>query len=117
MARFLPGGFRIDSGFSCQGRLYGYYADVVNDCRAYHVCEPIVNENGELIEMAHFTFLCGQNTLFDQEHLACNHRGVAFPCSEAETIYDATNLQLRQEQEAREWEAQIEREQDSPFSL
>ena len=40
MAGVLAGGFRIRGGFSCLGRPYGFYADPLNDCRAYHVCEP-----------------------------------------------------------------------------
>lgn len=44
MAGELPGGFRISPGFSCQGREYGFYADVENRCRAYHVCQPVHDE-------------------------------------------------------------------------
>merc|ERR1712212_502223 len=69
MAGVLPGGFRIADGFSCDGRQYGFYADVANDCTAYHVCEPVMGEDGQVVEMAHYTFLCGQNTVFDQEQL------------------------------------------------
>ena len=34
--------------FTCDGRGYGYYADVDNDCRIFHVCVPIANDEGEV---------------------------------------------------------------------
>lgn len=34
--------------FSCQNRAFGYYADVANDCRIFHVCQPIADEQGQV---------------------------------------------------------------------
>ncbi|XP_045595676.1 U-scoloptoxin(01)-Cw1a [Procambarus clarkii] len=99
MAGKLPGGFRIESGFSCQGREYGYYADVQNRCSAYHICNPVYDDEEKFVELAHFSFLCGPGTIFDQKLLACTHPKKAYPCAEAETIYDSSNYQLRAEWE------------------
>ena len=30
--------------FSCEGRDYGYYADVANACQVFHICWPKYNE-------------------------------------------------------------------------
>ncbi|XP_047493374.1 U-scoloptoxin(01)-Er1a-like [Penaeus chinensis] len=94
MAGVLPGGFRINDGFSCDGRPYGFYSDVDNECKAYHVCEPVVDEDGQLVEMAHYTFLCGEKTIFDQEQLSCATPGEAYPCANAAAIYEETNHRL-----------------------
>lgn len=109
MGGFIAGGFRINPGFSCEGRLYGFYADVDNDCRAYHVCEPVEDEFGVIVETAHYTFMCGQKTIFDQEQMLCQHRAVAYPCANAASLYEETNLQLRQEIEAKEQEAKLKK--------
>ena len=34
--------------FSCEGRDYGYYADVANNCQVFHICWPKMNELGML---------------------------------------------------------------------
>ena len=46
--------------FSCEGRSYGYYADADNDCKIFHVCNPIANELGEVsFEKFKFSNLAG----------------------------------------------------------
>ncbi|KAG7157379.1 U-scoloptoxin(01)-Cw1a-like [Homarus americanus] len=102
MAGIVAGGFSIQPGFSCEGREYGYYADVENDCKAYHICQPFLNDVDQLMELAHFTFMCGQDTIFNQEQLDCSQPNIAFPCAEAASIYDSSNLQLRIEPEPKE---------------
>jgi len=77
--------------FTCEGRNYGYYADVATGCQVFHVCEPILNELGETIEMAQYSFFCGNQTVFSQESLTCSHPEEAFPCEEAETLFDLSN--------------------------
>ncbi|XP_042855364.1 uncharacterized protein LOC122242196 [Penaeus japonicus] len=60
----LPGGFgSLSSSFACHERIFGYYADVENDCRAYHVCYPVYTENGALLDVAHFSFMCGMGLM------------------------------------------------------
>nr|XP_053655587.1 U-scoloptoxin(01)-Er1a-like [Cherax quadricarinatus] len=77
--------------FNCNGRSYGYYADVPTDCRVFHVCLPISDDLGETVEMAHFSFFCGNQTVFSQESLTCSHPQEAFPCDQAETLYELSN--------------------------
>ncbi|XP_068204620.1 uncharacterized protein [Palaemon carinicauda] len=109
MGGFIAGGFRINPGFSCEGRLYGFYADVDNYCRAYHVCQPVKDETGTVVETAHYTFMCGLDPVFYQQLILCGHRDEAFPYANAASIYEDTNLQLRQEIEATENEAKLEK--------
>ena len=84
-------GVEPSQGFDCVGRPYGYYADVANDCKVFHVCLPIADDLGELVETAHFSFVCGNQTVFSQESLTCAHQEEAFPCDQAETLFDASN--------------------------
>lgn len=98
MAYQLPAGAEFilrqrsfSQNFNCDGRRYGYYADVDNDCEIFHVCLPVEDDLGQLIEMAHFSFMCGNQTIFDQSTLTCNNEADALPCSEAENFYDVTN--------------------------
>ncbi|KAK8746209.1 hypothetical protein OTU49_017299 [Cherax quadricarinatus] len=98
MAYQLPDGFLEILGgppnqvFSCENRPYGYYADVANDCRIFHICHPVVDElTGRILQQAHFSFICGNQTVFSQESLTCAHPEDAFPCEQAESLYDISN--------------------------
>ena len=79
--------------FDCTGRPYGYYADVAADCRIFHVCLPNIDEAGEVLDTAHFSFVCGNGTMFDQESLTCAHADET-SCAEAESLYQVTNAQF-----------------------
>ncbi|KAG0714824.1 hypothetical protein GWK47_013371 [Chionoecetes opilio] len=59
-----------------------------------HVCSPVFTEEGELEEMAHFTFMCGQRAVFSQDSLTCAHPTEALPCSEATAHYDESNAEF-----------------------
>jgi len=83
-----------DQSFSCAGRQYGYYADVANDCRVFHVCHPLVDDLGEVTSMEHYSFFCGNQTIFNQESLTCDHPEDAFPCNEAASLYDLVNSEF-----------------------
>ena len=74
--------------FSCEGRTYGYYADIANNCQIFHVCWPKMNEIEEVIGMNQWSFICGNQTVFDQATLTCNHYSDAFPCEESEALYN-----------------------------
>ncbi|XP_069185714.1 U-scoloptoxin(01)-Cw1a-like [Procambarus clarkii] len=84
----------IQTTFSCDNLPYGYYADVDNNCQLFHVCLPVADEIGALLETAHFTFACGNETVFDQESLTCAHTALSFPCSEARTLYELSNAEF-----------------------
>ena len=71
----------IIPGFDCTGLPYGYYADEANNCAIFHVCLPYVNHGRYFTR--HFSFFCGEGTIFDQERLICDYPWKALPCSEA----------------------------------
>lgn len=81
--------------FSCDGRDYGYYADIANNCKIYHVCVP---------PTSHFTFFCNNGncrekqlainslqsqpgTIFDQKLMTCQDELRAAPCGDSERFY------------------------------
>jgi hypothetical protein len=39
-------GFQVRTTFSCDNRVYGYYADVDNNCQLFHVCFPVRDDIG-----------------------------------------------------------------------
>ncbi|CAL4181253.1 unnamed protein product [Meganyctiphanes norvegica] len=97
----LPGGSGrpADASFSCEGREYGYYADVSNQCKVYHICQPQIDEFGQAAPAAHYSFVCGQDAVFSQLQLACVHRGtLEAPCQEAPNLYESVNAQFRLEE-------------------
>lgn len=77
--------------FDCADRAYGYYADVPTGCQVFHVCLPITDDLGEVLETAQFSFFCGNGTVFSQESLTCVHDDDDVTCSEAEALYEASN--------------------------
>lgn len=94
----LPGGSNdilsapYEESFSCEGRDYGYYADTANNCEIFHICLPVEDNEGNVIEFAKWSFVCGNGTVFDQESLVCNHKEYAFPCEESEALYGAVEF-------------------------
>ena len=50
---------QLKTSFSCDGKAYGYYADVDNNCQVFHICLPIEDDAGAVIETAHWSFICG----------------------------------------------------------
>ncbi|KAG7161532.1 uncharacterized protein LOC121874944 [Homarus americanus] len=98
MAYQLPDGYLEILGqdasqtFDCANRAYGYYADVANACRIFHVCEPVYDEEGAtVLEVNQFSFICGNQTVFSQEYLVCTHPQEALPCDQAESLYQSSN--------------------------
>uniref|UniRef100_T1JFW4 Chitin-binding type-2 domain-containing protein n=1 Tax=Strigamia maritima TaxID=126957 RepID=T1JFW4_STRMM len=72
----LPAGAEILVGniqttFVCEGRKYGYYTDVDNQCHIFHICLPVEHASG-LRETYHYSFLCPNQTIFDQSQLVCD---------------------------------------------
>ena len=51
--------------FTCEGRSYGYYADVANECQIFHICYPVQYPDGQE-EMLKWSFICPEQTVFDQ---------------------------------------------------
>ena len=55
----------ISDSFTCDSRIYGYYADVENDCQVFHVCLPVQFPDGKE-ETFKWSFICPEETLFNQ---------------------------------------------------
>lgn len=78
---------QIREGFTCEGKIYGYYADINNDCKIFHVCVPVLDAEGQPSQPALiFSFFCNNGTLFNQENLVCDH-AENVDCSQSETFY------------------------------
>lgn len=73
--------------FTCDGRSYGYYADVANDCQLFHICYPVAYPDGQE-EMFKWSFICPNQTIFDQANLVCSFPLDAIPCEEAPNLFD-----------------------------
>jgi hypothetical protein len=80
------------TAFSCEGQAYGYYADVDSGCEIFHICLPIEDNEGQVIEYAKWSFFCGNQTVFDQQTLTCNHPENALPCEESPSLYGAVEF-------------------------
>ena len=52
------------------------------------MCLPIEDADGNVVSTNHWTFLCSNGTIFDQQTLSCNHEEDALPCQEAPNFYD-----------------------------
>ncbi|XP_063597297.1 U-scoloptoxin(01)-Cw1a-like [Penaeus indicus] len=66
-----------ETSFSCVDRPYGYYADIEANCQVFHIC---LNNNI-------WSFLCPNQTLFNQEYFVCDH-ATNVDCSLAESLYN-----------------------------
>lgn len=82
----------VDTSFTCEGLEYGYYADTNNNCQIFHVCWPVLADDGSVTEYAQWSFICGNSTVFDQATLTCNYEQDAFPCQEAPSLYGAVEF-------------------------
>ncbi|CAG4964090.1 unnamed protein product [Colias eurytheme] len=100
----------ITDTFSCENRVYGYYADVDNDCQIFHVCLPSQTQTGRNVTYR-WSFICpsetvfnqtatGRNvtyrwsfispseTVFNQEVLVCTRSRDSIPCEDSPSYYD-----------------------------
>ncbi|KAF2368902.1 Chitin binding domain [Trinorchestia longiramus] len=82
-------------GFSCQGKMYGYYADPLNDCQVFHVCYPlkdVFDNHPEVPDITYdFSFICNDFLAFDQSSLTCGWATEIVPCEHAEELYNVVN--------------------------
>ena len=51
--------------FSCEGKIYGYYADIDNECQLFHVCYPVDLPDGTK-QVFKWSFICPEETIFNQ---------------------------------------------------
>jgi len=92
-------GDKIDTSFDCTGKTYGYYADVKNECKVYHVCSPKVDEFGVKF-YEHFSFICAEGLVFDQQKLTCVPSREAISCHESEKFFKRTAAKFHEEHES-----------------
>ncbi|KAH7933678.1 hypothetical protein HPB49_015627 [Dermacentor silvarum] len=76
----------IDISFSCAHRSLGYYADIGNECKIFHVCNPVLLSDGQ-VAMMQYSFVCPNTTVFDQQTLTCTSPPGTAPCQQAENFY------------------------------
>nr|XP_027235765.1 uncharacterized protein LOC113827070 [Penaeus vannamei] len=50
---------QVAQTFSCEGLPYGYYADVDNACRIFHICLPIPDDLGQVSPQGRAAPACG----------------------------------------------------------
>ena len=60
--------------------------------QVFHICLPIQDNDGNIIETAKWSFFCGNATVFDQQTLTCNHPEDAFPCEESPSLFGAVEF-------------------------
>ncbi|XP_064467359.1 uncharacterized protein LOC135378296 [Ornithodoros turicata] len=70
--------------FRCPGD--GYYADVDNNCQIFHVCHTVTRPDGSS-QFQQYSFLCGNQTVFNQLSLTCAHPEDAVPCQSAPDFF------------------------------
>merc|ERR1712243_189464 len=64
------------------------FDDGVNyECKIFHVCVPVYDNEGGLLRMDKYSFICGEGTVFDQSTLTCNYPQDALPCEESPSLY------------------------------
>ncbi|CAL1290727.1 unnamed protein product [Larinioides sclopetarius] len=68
----------VKTSFVCSNE--GYYADIDNNCQIFHVCHTAVNADGTS-EMQQWSFLCGNQTVFNQFSFTCGSYEDAVPCA------------------------------------
>merc|ERR1719452_258339 len=90
----------IRDTFSCDRKIYGYYADVDNDCQIFHICLPYKTlpyptlKKGETPPpdvTYQFSFICPKWTIFAQDTLTCAWATEAIPCARAAALTDVIN--------------------------
>lgn len=79
------------SKFSCEGRQYGFYADVELRCEYFHVCTVRAGSEGQRVFEKH-SFRCDDATVFDQEQFECRIPEEALPCSQAQAYYGENSV-------------------------
>src|SRR5262249_4337409 len=78
--------------FSCFGREFGQYADVTNDCHIFHLCYPYLNSTTGRFNYQRISFLCDQNSVFDQKNFRCvDNSSLEYKCDDAPSFYKSSN--------------------------
>ncbi|KAK8404204.1 hypothetical protein O3P69_000342 [Scylla paramamosain] len=91
----------VRTGFVCDGKVYGFYADPDNACQIFHLCYPYVDAD-LVVKLRMFSFICGPQLVFDQEKLVCDFPENSLPCEAAPSFYSINNFFGRVELNFRE---------------
>ncbi|XP_076369599.1 uncharacterized protein LOC143256343 [Tachypleus tridentatus] len=81
---------QITTSFSCDGLPSGYYGDVDNECKIFHICHTQTLPDGDL-SVRHWSFFCGNQTIFNQMSFTCAFPEEAVPCRYAPDFYYLNN--------------------------
>jgi len=85
-------GNKSDVSFSCYGRPFGQYADVMRECRVFHLCYPYFNSTTDELFYQRISFICDNDSVFDQKRFICvENSTVDHKCSDSEALYLQTN--------------------------
>lgn len=52
----------VRTNFACPQNSVGFFADTENDCKIFHVCNTVVEEDGTAATQQ-YSFLCGNQTV------------------------------------------------------
>ncbi|XP_076323367.1 uncharacterized protein LOC143232155 [Tachypleus tridentatus] len=76
----------LEKDFKCDNQNNGYYADVANDCRVFHICHTNLKSDGTS-ETLQWSFACGNQTVFNQRTLTCTFPEDAVLCAESNNYF------------------------------
>ena len=77
------------TSFFCSGLTPGgYYADPETDCQVFHIC---VDHHRPYGDLAKYSFLCPNGTIFNQEYFICDW-WFNVDCTLAESFYSLNEL-------------------------
>jgi len=85
----------VRSTFQCPGD--GYYADMDNGCQLFHVCHTFQKADGET-DVQHFTFACGNQTVFNQLTMTCAYEDDSVPCENSRDFYYLNDILYQPQQ-------------------
>ncbi|GBL87671.1 hypothetical protein AVEN_81302-1 [Araneus ventricosus] len=74
----------IRTTFVCSNE--GYYADIDNNCQIFHICHTAFHADGTS-EMQHWSFLCGNQTVFNQFSFTCSNFKNSIPCASSGNFF------------------------------
>ncbi|XP_074597548.1 uncharacterized protein LOC141852439 [Brevipalpus obovatus] len=74
----------LNTNFRCENA--GYFADIDNNCQIFHVCDAQTYPDGTQ-ELRQYTFVCGNQTIFNQFSLTCASPEESVPCEQAPQFY------------------------------
>ncbi|XP_067612762.1 fibrous sheath CABYR-binding protein [Eurosta solidaginis] len=89
----------ITDNFSCDDKVYGYYADIENECQIFHVCLPVTYADGKE-NTFRWSFICPEETIFSQDSFTCMRReDMSIECADSVLYYELNrNFGMAEEQ-------------------